>query len=81
MLLYILWVIAVNGAIAPQTLVGFSGPALTPLARQVGPTVNVLGTILVILAMGMASIHFSLALFFTVVLATWYIRSKTGTLS
>src|SRR5256884_281575 len=66
MLLYILWVIAVNGAIAPQILVGFSGTALTPLARQVGPTVNVFGTILVILAMGMASIHFSLALFFTV---------------
>src|SRR6266567_434723 len=66
MLLYILWVIAVNGAIAPQVLVGFSGTALTPLARQVGPTVNVLGTIYVILAMGMASIHFSLALFFTV---------------
>jgi amino acid permease len=66
MLLYILWVIAVNGAIAPQTLVGFSGTALTPLARQVGPTVNVLGTAFVILAMGMASIHFSLALFFTV---------------
>src|SRR5438034_2601953 len=66
MLLYILWVIAVNGAIAPQILVGFSGTALTPLARQVGPTVNVLGTIFVILAMGMASIHFSLALFFTV---------------
>ncbi len=66
MLLYILWVIAVNGAIAPQALVGFSGTALTPLARQVGPTVNVLGTILAILAMGMASIHFSLALFFTV---------------
>jgi len=66
MLLYILWVIAVNGAIAPQVLVGFSGTALTPLARQVGPTVNVLGTIFVILAMGMASIHFSLALFFTV---------------
>src|SRR2546428_3984322 len=66
MVLYILWVIAVNGAIAPQALVGFSGTALTPLARQVGPTVNVLGTIFVILALGMASIHFSLALFFTV---------------
>src|SRR2546428_4074567 len=66
MVLYILWVIAVNGAIAPQVLVGFSGTALTPLARQVGPTINVLGTIFVILAMGMASIHFSLALFFTV---------------
>jgi amino acid permease len=65
-LLYILWVVAVNGAIGPQALTGFSGTALTPLAHLVGPAVNVLGSILVILAMGMASIHFSLALFFTV---------------
>src|SRR6266487_2721827 len=66
MALYILWVVAVNGAIAPAVLVGFSGTALTPLANEAGPAVNVFGTILVILAMGMASIHFSLALFFTV---------------
>src|SRR5205823_981191 len=45
---------------------GFSGTALTPLAHLVGPAVIILGTIYVILAMGMASIHLSLALFFTV---------------
>jgi amino acid permease len=66
MVLYILWVVAVNGAIAPQALTGFSGTVLTPLAQLVGPAVIVLGTIYAILAMGMASIHFSLALFFTV---------------
>ncbi len=66
MVLYILWVIAVDGTIAPQALTGFSGTALTPLAQRVGPAVNVFGTIYAILAMGMASIHFSLALFFTV---------------
>jgi amino acid permease len=66
MALYILWVVAVNGAIASPALVGFSGTALTPLAKVAGPAVNVFGTILAILAMGMASIHFSLALFFTV---------------
>ncbi len=66
MALYILWVVAVNGAIAPQVLTGFSGTVLTPLAHLVGPAVIILGTIYVILAMGMASIHFSLALFFTV---------------
>jgi amino acid permease len=66
MVLYILWVIAVNGAIAPETLTGFSGTALTLLANVAGPAVNVFGTILAILAMGMASIHISLALFFTV---------------
>jgi amino acid permease len=66
MALYILWVVAVNGAIASPALVGYSGTALTPLANVAGPAVNVFGTILAILAMGMASIHFSLALFFTV---------------
>src|SRR3989440_3837272 len=65
-LLYILWVVAVNGAIAPQALTGFSGTALTILAHVAGPAVNVFGTILAILAMGMASIHMSLALSFTV---------------
>jgi hypothetical protein len=64
--LYILWVVAVNGAIAPQALTGFSGTALTPLAHLAGPAVNVLGMLLAVLAMGMASIHLSLALFFTV---------------
>jgi hypothetical protein len=66
MVLYILWVVAVNGAIAPQALMGFSGTALTPLAHLAGPAVNVLGALLAILAMGMASIHVSMALFFTV---------------
>ena len=66
MILYILWVVAVNGAIAPQVLAGFSGTALTPLVQLAGPAVNVFGVLLAILAMGMASIHLSLALFFTV---------------
>src|SRR5205823_12307966 len=45
LVLYILWVVAVNGAIAPQALTGFSGTALGPLATLVGPAVIVLGTI------------------------------------
>ena len=63
MVLYCIWMLAVNGAIAPQTLAGLSGTALEPLAAQVGPVVHVLGSVFVILAMGMASIHFSLGLF------------------
>lgn len=66
LILYILWIVAVNGAIAPQALTGFSGTALAPLATLIGPAVLVFGTIYAILAMGMASIHFSLALFLTV---------------
>jgi amino acid permease len=63
LVLYCIWVLAVNGAVAPQMLVGESGTALIPLAAQVGPVVHVFGTLFVILGMGMASIHFSLGLF------------------
>ena len=61
--LYILWVVAVNGSIAPDVLAATSGTALIPLADVVGPVVIVLGTLFVILGMGMITIHFSLALF------------------
>jgi amino acid permease len=61
--LYILWVVAVNGSIAPDVLAATSGTVLTPLANVVGPVVIVLGTLFVILGMGMITIHFSLALF------------------
>ena len=61
--LYILWVVAVNGSIAPDVLAATSGTVLTPLADVVGPVVIVLGTLFVVLGMGMITIHFSLALF------------------
>jgi amino acid permease len=61
--LYCLWVLAVNGAIAPQALARQSGTALIPLAAEVGPVVRVLGSIFVILGMGMASIHSNLGIF------------------
>jgi amino acid permease len=62
MLLYCLFVLAVNGAIAPRTLAAESGTALAPLTTEVGPLATVLGSLFVILGMGMATIHFSLAL-------------------
>src|SRR5207247_10593460 len=62
-LLSCLFVLAVTGAIAPQALTHETGTALVPLARTVGPAVNVLGSAFVILGMGMGSITFSLALF------------------
>ncbi len=61
--IYCIWVLAVNGAIAPQELVGQSGTALAPLATEIGPLVHVLGSVFVVLGVGMASIHFSLGLF------------------
>jgi hypothetical protein len=62
MVIYCVWVLAVNGAIAPQALVGRSGTALAPLAEEVGPTVHVLGSVFVVLGMAMASIHTCLGL-------------------
>ncbi|MBM3135844.1 MAG: hypothetical protein FJZ89_11310, partial [Chloroflexi bacterium] len=61
--LYCLWILAVNGVVAPQDLAGLPGTALPPLAAQVGPIVNVLGTVYVILGMTISSIHMSLGLF------------------
>jgi amino acid permease len=63
MSLYCLWVMAVNGAIDPVTLANTSGTVLIPLAGIVGPSIYLFGSVFVILSMGMASIHFSLALF------------------
>jgi amino acid permease/predicted transcriptional regulator len=62
MLLYCLFVVAVNGAIAPRILAAESGTALAPLTIELGPLATVLGSLFVVLGMGMATIHFSLAL-------------------
>jgi len=62
MLLYCLFVIAVNGAIAPKILATDRGTALAPITAEVGPVAAVLGSLFVVLGMGMGTIHFSLAL-------------------
>jgi amino acid permease len=62
MLLYCLFVIAVNGSVAPGILAADRGTALAPITAEVGPIASVLGSLFVILGMGMATIHFSLAL-------------------
>jgi hypothetical protein len=58
-LLFCLWVVAINGAIAPQILTTQSGTALEPLAQQIGPAVKVIGAVLVVLLLGMAWIRSS----------------------
>ena len=63
LLIYSVWVIAVNGAVAPSALASQSGTSLAPLAAEVGPIVYPFGLVYVVLGMGMASIHFTLALF------------------
>jgi hypothetical protein len=64
--LYCLWTLAVNAAVGPQALIGYSGTALAPLAAEIGPIVHLLGSIFVVLGMGMGSIHASLAIFWLV---------------
>jgi amino acid permease len=61
--LYCLFVIAVNGALGPRALTGYRGTALEPLARVAGPGVLALGSLFVILGMGMAAVQYSLGLF------------------
>jgi amino acid permease len=61
--LYCLWTFAVNAAVGPRALIGYSGTALAPLAAEIGPAVHVLGSVFVVLGMGMGSVHSSLAVF------------------
>jgi len=63
MVLYCLWVVAVQGALAPEELVNYQGTSLEPLAAVAGPAVHGLGTVFAILAIGMVSVHTALAPF------------------
>lgn len=63
LVLYIIWLMAVNGAIPADRLAATTGTALIPLAAVVGPHITPFGTLFVILGMGLATLHFSLALF------------------
>src|SRR5699024_6864972 len=55
--LYVIWILAVNGAIDPTALAGQTGTALDPLASVAGPSVRVFGVIFVVVAMGVAVTH------------------------
>jgi amino acid permease len=61
--LYALVVVGVNGAVGPAQLIGYGGTSIEPLARVAGPLVGVLGGAFVVLAMGLAAITCSLALY------------------
>ena len=66
MLISCLWVLTFNGALPRQSLSSETGTAVAALARLVGPVVNWLGVVFVILSLGMACIHISLGLLFLV---------------
>ncbi len=57
------WLVAVNGAVAPQQLAGQKGTALVPLAAVLGPSAQVLGSVLVLFLLGLGSLRCSTILF------------------
>ncbi|HET7239029.1 MAG TPA: hypothetical protein VFI76_08370, partial [Terrimicrobiaceae bacterium] len=61
--IYSLWVVAVNGALNPHVLAEESGTALVPLASHLGPVTYVLGSSLIFLGIGVGSIVTALGLF------------------
>jgi len=65
-LLNCLWVIVVNGTLPSSALLRESGTAIHLLAEEVGPLVNVIGVLFVVLGMGMGSIHAALAVMYQV---------------
>ena len=60
MALYGLFVVTVNGAVAPSAMANAAGTSLGPLADEAGASVHVFGTVFVILAMGMTTVHMAL---------------------
>src|SRR5262245_39057937 len=60
---FVVWVLAVNGVVDADKLAGETGTALGPLARRLGPSIQVLGSLLVILLLGMACLRTSTVLF------------------
>lgn len=57
------WILGVGGAVGPEALASQAGTALTPLAEQVGPSIEVLGSGLIIFLLGMSCIRSSDVLF------------------
>jgi tryptophan/tyrosine permease family protein len=62
LILYVIWVLAVGGAVGAQVLAGQKGTSLEPLAAVAGPAVTVLGLVYAVLSMGLGSVYVSMAL-------------------
>lgn len=58
------WLIIMNGVIPPETLTGTVGTVLSPLAERIGPIIHLLGSILVVLSVGLAAVQIALGLFY-----------------
>ena len=66
MLIACLWIVAVDGAIPQAVLASTVGTVLVPLEKITGPGVGLIGSILVILSLGLASIQVSLGIYYLV---------------
>ena len=60
------WLIAVNGAVSPAALAEQTGTAIEPLVALVGPVMRVVGSLFVILSLGITTLYVSLGLYFLV---------------
>lgn len=58
-----IWMLAMNGAIDPQALADHKGTVIIPLAEQIGGSVYLLGSILVVLLLGLSCLRSSSVLF------------------
>ncbi len=63
MAVYILFVVTVTAAVGTEALAGYEGTALTPLAKRVGPIVDVIGTVYVTLGVGLSCLYVGLGIF------------------
>ena len=63
MVMYVVFVVAVTAAVGADALSGYEGTALTPLAQRAGPIVDVLGSVFVVLGVGLSSIYLTLGIY------------------
>lgn len=66
MLIAMFWLVVLNGALAPEVIANAQGTILTPLAEKSGSIVLWLGSLLVILSLGLATVQISLGLYYMV---------------
>jgi amino acid permease len=66
MLIACLWLVAVNGAVPAEVLSSTAGTVLSPLAEEVGPVIHLLGSLLIVLSLGLASVQIALGLYYLV---------------
>jgi len=63
MALYVLFVVAVTTAVGGDALSGYEGTALTPLAERAGPAADVIGTIYLLLTVGLGSTYVAFGIY------------------